>query len=138
MSTIGKLFVGIMALIGAVILATGAVEGSSAVIITGCFWLGFSAVVWFIGFRRDKADEANNATIRKFSEIQSGQREQETTTYEVIDAVPSTRERRQELMETKRDLLLEEELEDDIQELEERRRSRILKRGEDRRRLGSG
>ena len=76
--------------------------------------------------------------IRKFSEIQSGRREQETTTYEVIDAVPSTRERRQELMETKRELLIEEELEDEIHELEERRRSRMLKRGEARRRLGSG
>ena len=138
MSTIGNLFVGIMALIGAVILATGAVEGSSAAIIAGCFWLGFSAVVWFIGFWRDKADEAKDAMIRKFSEIQSGRREQETTTYEVIDAVPSTRERRHELMETKRELLIEEELEDEIHELEERRRSRMLKRGEARRRLGSG
>ncbi len=138
MSTIGNLFVGILALIGVAILATGAVEGSSGGIIAGCFWLGFSAVVWLIGFRKDKADEAKDAIARRFSEIQADRRGQQSTTYEVIDAIPSDKDRRQELMEKKRDLLLEEELEDEIQELEERRRNRRLRRGEDRRRLGSG
>ena len=139
MSTIGQLFVGILALIGVAILATGAVEGSSAGIIGGCFWLGFAVIVWFIGMRRDKADQAKDAMVRKFAELQGrGERREETTTYEVLDAHPSSKDRRRELMEQKRDLLLEEELEDEILELEERRRSRMLRRGDDTRRLGSG
>lgn len=141
MSTIGNLFVGILGLIGVAILVTGIVEGSSGTIIAGCFWMGFAALVWFIGFKKDKADEAKNAMISKFAELRSRPESIEPPTYETIetiDAVPTPRERRRQLMEEKRELLLEEELEDEVQELEERRRARQLRRGEDRRRLGSG
>ena len=64
--------------------------------------------------------------------------------YEVIDAYRSSEaqlspeERRRELMEKKRDLLLEEELEDEIEELEARRRARRLRRGGDVRQLPPG
>ena len=144
MSIIGQLFVGVLALIGVAIIASGAVEGSAEAIIGGAFWLGFALIVWYIGFRRDKADAARDAIANRYSEISSGSGRSSATTYEVIDAYPEERDelprqqRRRELMEQKRELLLEEELEDEIEELEARRRDRRLNRGRDTRRLPPG
>ena len=144
MSVIGQLFVAVLALIGVAILVGGAVEGSTETIIAGGFWLGFAIIVWFVGYRRDKADEAKDALVRRFSEISSRSNQAPTTSYEVIDAYPNAEQelpqeqRRRELMEKKRELLLEEELEDEIEELEERRRERRLRRGRDIRKLPPG
>lgn len=145
MSTIGTLFVGVLALIGVAILIGGIVEGDSATMIAGGFWLGFALVVWFVGYRRDQADRAKDAIAERFARLQNRQSAQPPeSTYEVIDSYPVVdeqrppRRRRRELMETKRDLLLEEELEDEIEELEERARSRRLGRRRDTRRLPPG
>ena len=91
-----------------------------------------------------RLQEARDASIRSVSKPPSRLDQPQAATYEFIDVYPaiedesSLEHRRRELMEKKRELLLEEELEDEIEELEERRRERRLRRGRGIRRLPPG